>query len=143
MSFVSSTEPIASSSPPMSAAVHQGFLRWWYSTGFMIFLQIIRAALIIVSDRLSLFMLLKTLFDPWRKDVISYEGLTLAQRFNVWLMNLISRLIGFVIRASFLFAGILIFVGAGFLGIGLMVSWLFLPALVLAGIYFAIILIST
>lgn len=47
----------------------------------------------------SVKVLIKTLFSHWRRDSLSYQGKSLQTRFNIFVLNQISRVIGFIIRS--------------------------------------------
>jgi len=55
----------------------------------------------------SIGILLKTLLSPWKRDIIDTRGLSLQERFQVWGMNLISRMIGFIIRFTTMIIGLI------------------------------------
>ncbi|MBM3245410.1 MAG: hypothetical protein FJZ15_06430, partial [Candidatus Omnitrophica bacterium] len=84
--------------------------------------------------------LLKTLFSPWKRDVVSYgRGFELKKFAETLLMNQISRVIGAVVRtivivfALFLEMSALIF---GFAGFIFWMGWpLFLAGSFVSGIY--------
>lgn len=74
------------------------FLNWWYGVAFRRLFKYIRAVFIYIYDLFSVRLSLLTLFAPWKRDSISYEGLSLQQKFEVWTLNLASRFVGFFIK---------------------------------------------
>jgi hypothetical protein len=108
------------------------FFSWWYRyLPRRLYLAFVALSITLV-DLFSLKVIFRTLFAPWKRDILSYEGLTLQQKFSVWMLNLASRFIGFLIKVSTLFvfsvlylAAVVIFVSAFFL-------WLAFPLVVLA-----------
>lgn len=74
------------------------FVSWWYSYAYRRLFKYIRAVYILLFDLFSVRLALGTLFSPWKRDVISYEGLSLQQKFEVFSLNLASRFVGFVIK---------------------------------------------
>jgi hypothetical protein len=74
-----------------------------------------------LTDLFSVGILLRTFFSPWKRDVISTRGLPLNARFNVWLMNLVSRGIGAFIKGCSLLA--FLFSTVGWLASFLLFFW--------------------
>jgi len=58
----------------------------------------------------SIPQLVKTLFEPWRRDSIEAINLSLQQRLQLWVMNLVSRFIGFLIRSITIFTAFVIII---------------------------------
>ncbi len=83
----------------------------------------------------SLGVLVKTLFSPWKKDIINTEGMPVQERLQVWAMNLISRLIGFVIRF------VTILVGLIFIAVVFVVCILFLLIMILMPLFVILVFI--
>lgn len=82
----------------------------------------------------SVFPLLRTLFSPWRRYVWIYpKGFDIGKYFEVLISNLISRVLGAIMRSSLiiiaLFIEILIFLG----GIVILISWILLPLVLIFG----------
>ncbi|MFH1462296.1 MAG: hypothetical protein ABIG08_01160 [bacterium] len=88
----------------------------------------------------SIFLLLKTLFSPWRGYKVSQgKGFDFGRFFEAVFSNLIFRALGAVVRSFLIFIGIfvefLIIMG----GIIVFLVWLVLPALLIVGFLFGII----
>ena len=45
--------------------------------------------------------------DPWKKDEVDMTNLALDDRIKVWGMNLVSRFVGFMVRAITISIGLL------------------------------------
>ncbi len=78
---------------------------WWYRTVPGELLNQQRLLLSTTVDYFSFGILLKTLFQPWKRDQQSVEGLSLQQRFEVWGANLVARGVGAVVRSLAIAAG--------------------------------------
>jgi hypothetical protein len=79
----------------------------------------------------SVAILLRTLFDPWKKDVLSAENASLQARFQIVIANLVSRLIGVVVRLMTILVGLLMtIVSFLIMFIGLII-WIFAPVICL------------
>ena len=107
------------------------YLLWHYSLAPKFILILIGNYLFFVGHLFSLKLLLRTLFSPWRREIAKKEkpGLNLEDVVNVISFNIISRIIGFVIRLSTLLTALFSFVLVIFLGFILFFLWLFIPIL--------------
>lgn len=120
------------------ATILLDYFRWWYTDGFVRFLKYLKAFIIILADTFSVRIILRTFFQPWKRDITPTEGLSLDKKFQVWIWNLISRFFGMTIKGfTFLFFltcfSVLLIFEAAFLLI-----WLFFPILILGAISFSI-----
>lgn len=87
----------------------------------------------------SIGLLFKTLFSHWRRYQESYgRGFDIKRYLSVFVGNLISRILGAMVRTAAIFIGLLaeffIFLAAIFV----FLTWLFLPILLLLGLYFGL-----
>jgi hypothetical protein len=104
-------------------------LRWWYGTGWLQALKRISTWPQSIERAFSIMILLKTLFAPWRR-IITAGGKSLDAKMHAALDNLVSRLIGSVVRTgALLAAGVATF--AAFLSaIIIAIVWPFMPVLI-------------
>ncbi len=107
------------------------YFSWWYGEALTNYLIAIKVMVGKVYSFFSIRVLIKTLFDPWKRDAYSVENASLQARMKIWLDNMISRLVGFAVRLFTVLLGLaailLFFV---LLLVGLLV-WLAFPILVL------------
>ena len=104
------------------------FVQWWYGPGW-------RDAASRLSMRIhetyltfSVPILLQTMFAPWRR-IITYPGASMGDRMRAVVDNLISRMIGFIVRLMALTtAAVLITIYVVF-GAVLLVIWPIMPIL--------------
>lgn len=97
-------------------------------------LKFLDAVLIMTGKIYSYFsisILLRTLFDPWKRDNYSIENASLQDRMKLALDNLISRLIGLFIRLITMIFGLLITVLFLMVMFVISIIWLALPLVVL------------
>lgn len=80
----------------------------------------------------SISILLKTLFDPWKRDNYTIENGSLQARMKLALDNLISRVIGLVIRLATMIFGLLVTVLFFIFMVLVLVLWLLLPVVIFA-----------
>ncbi len=89
----------------------------------------------------SIFTLLKTFFPYWHKYHYPY-----GKKFDPWryfeafIFNMMSRVIGAMLRTCFIILGILIEIPIFLAGIIIFVGWLVLPLLLIIGFLFGIML---
>lgn len=104
------------------------FFQWWYGPGWKNSFSRITQRVDILSAELSLGILLKTLFEPW-KQITSYSGPndSIDVKFHVWFDNLFARSIGFVIRSCVLLFGSLSIIVVVIFGTVLAIIWPFVP----------------
>jgi hypothetical protein len=82
-------------------------------------------------------LLLKTLFSHWRRYRSSYgRGFDLKIWFNAFVFNMISRVLGALMRSVLIFIGLLTEILVFFAGAVVFLLWLLLPFLVIFGIIF-------
>ncbi len=107
-----------------------GYFVWWYGAGIIQAYTAITAFLSYIVDIFSLPTLLRTLFAPWKNDVMSAQNVSLGDQLKIWEMNLASRLIGFLVRTVVILVSVVtlavLIVAAG-LGLAL---WVVTPALI-------------
>lgn len=75
----------------------------------------------------SIDLLLKTLFYPWKRDEIDTSNLSLDKRFQVWLMNLVSRLVGATVRMVTISLGLAVTGATFIIGVCGIAGFYFLP----------------
>jgi len=114
------------------------FFLWWYGYLPRRLFSATQALAIILADLFSVRQIFPTLFAPWKRDVQSYEGLTLQQRFQVLMLNLASRLIGFLIKIFVLLTFIVIFTASMLLFLVLFLLWLAFPLVVIFLIFIGV-----
>ena len=115
------------------------FFSWWYKYLPYRLFSACKALLITLTDLFSVKMILPTLFAPWKRDILSYEGLTLQQKFQVMMLNLASRIIGFLVKVS-VFCGYLLMISISLAVILITFAlWLAFPLAIIGLIIFGLI----
>lgn len=118
-----------------SASLTTLFFKWWYGEAYTRLLKYIKAAYMKSADIFSVKICLRTLFAPWKRDLISYDGLTLQQKFEVWTLNLASRFIGALIKSMTLLSFLIFIVLVTVVSLLAMSIWLIYPLIVAYLIY--------
>ena len=114
------------------------FFSWWYGYAYQRLFKYIRAVFIYIFDLFSVRLSLLTLFSPWKRDSISYDGLSLQQKFEVWTLNMASRFVGFFIKTINLaiYTGMTLL--AAVLSLGTVIIWPLYPVVIIYFLYLGI-----
>lgn len=113
------------------------FLSWYYSIGVRKLTNLYRSILLIVWDNFSVGLLLKTLFAPWKRDIMAAQGGGLPALFQAATMNFVSRLFGFMVRTVTILTGLLVELMAVIFGGAILVIFIIFPLSCLGLIYLA------
>lgn len=108
------------------------YFSWWYNQGVLGFWDGILVMTGKIYSYFSIHILLRTLFDPWKRDNYSIENGSLEARSKVMLDNLVSRVIGFVIRLFTMLFGLSLTISFFVLMFLILIIWLTLPIVILA-----------
>jgi hypothetical protein len=116
------------------------FFSWWYGPGWKNSFVRITQRISILSQELSMSILVKTMFEPW-KQITSHSNPTdpLELKFRAWFDTLFARMVGFVIRSSVLVFGIITSFFLLIFGTVLAILWPIVPALPIAFIILTIV----
>lgn len=88
-------------------------------------------------------ILFKTFFSYWRRYKWSYgRGFDLRRYFEAFTFNLISRILGAIVRSILIFIGINVEIFIVISGLLVFLGWIVLPVLLIAGLIFGIKVIS-
>jgi hypothetical protein len=118
------------------------YLLWHYTSAFKEILHVYKNFMWFVVHYFSLPQLLRSYISPWKRmtedrgQTLSFEDLA-----GFVIINLISRIIGMILRTMIIVSGTLALV---LLTAGLILTycfWLFAPALLLVFIYYGLVLI--
>lgn len=112
------------------------YITWWYkdvSSGLFGFIKYFFSYLF---DLFSVKTCFLTLFYPWKRDSVSTEGLSIQDRFQVMMLNLVSRLVGAVIKLSTIIAFLLFFIIFSAISLVSILIWLFYPVIICALVFY-------
>lgn len=80
---------------------------WWlYEIPHLIIVTSLRTSRKLFSF-FSINLLFRTLLLPWKRDEIDTTNMSLDDKLQVWIMNLVSRLAGAVVRSITILLGLL------------------------------------
>lgn len=112
-------------------------LHWYYNQGIHELLEIWKNFLFFTWWYFSIAELSKTLFSPWRRDVSmsSWRGFHPLKTLELFFENIVSRLLGAVVRLAVICAG-LVFLSFVFIA-GLAINFLWISAPLAIAVFFA------
>jgi hypothetical protein len=104
------------------------FFKWWYGVGWQ---KAVKGGVGLVKKvelSFSISVLLRTLFSPWKR-IISPPGRALEDKLRAVLDNIVSRTVGFFVRAFSLMAAAVLITCASIVGLFIALSWPLIPVL--------------
>jgi len=118
------------------------FLQWFFWQFFDMPSCILKAWKNFLLFNLNFFsvpLLLRSFFSPWRSYRWFYpRGLDIGKYFEVLISNLISRILGAIMRSFLIIVGLAIEILYIFLGAIVFLVWLILPVFLVLGFYYGI-----
>ncbi len=102
------------------------FFSWWYRQGWLSLGASVKHWLVKIAHAFSVPTLLVTLFAPWRR-ITTNPGSGLDAHMQALLDNLISRLVGFLVRIVVLLTAGIMLVLAAVSGVVGLVLWPLVP----------------
>ena len=116
-----------------------GWLSWQFFEMPGNILKAWRNFLLFNLNYFSIPLLIKTFLSPWRQYQWAYgKGFDVKRYLEAFFSNLISRILGAVLRSFLIFLGLLAEIFITFAGITIFFGWLTLPALLIGGLIFGI-----
>lgn len=115
-----------------------GLFSWWYSAGWLRSVSAVRSSLASIYDYFSLDLLLRTLFSPFRQISAGSVRGPIGAQLRALVDNLISRVIGGIVRTIVIIVGSVTLLLSGVLGLLRIVLWPLVPVLPVVFVIFAI-----
>lgn len=104
------------------------FFSWWYGAGWRQVLTLVPITARKLDDALSMRILARTLFYPWRR-IVSYGTKGFGSRFQAMIDNAISRVVGGIVRSVVLVAGLIALLVSSIGVLIFVMAWPLLPVL--------------
>ncbi len=114
-----------------------GLFSWWYSVGWIEQIKSVRDRLAGLYDYFSIDILLKTLFSPFRQISAGSVRGPIGVQIRAWFDQLISRVIGMIVRSIVMVIGSVTLAVACVLGLAAICLWPLIPLLPIAGVVLA------
>lgn len=107
------------------------YLSWHFNKAPRFILKLIGNYIFFVGHFFSVKIILKTLFSPWKREVLTEKtpGFDLSKFLNLLTFNILSRIIGFIVRISTLFLAFFSLLFVVFFGIAFLIYWFAIPIL--------------
>ena len=116
-----------------------GILKWWYGSGWLARVQIIKNRLASSADYFSVGLLATTLFAPFRHISAGKVSGPIGDQLRALVDRLISRTIGAFVRTFMIIFGLLAMLVQTLFGIIVLIFWLILPLLPVIGLILMVI----
>ena len=112
----------------MNPSIFAIYLYWHYGAGFKGLLRIWKNFLLFAFHFFSLLPLLQTLFSPWHRLTSSYgRGFDPVVWIRAFTENMISRILGAIVRSMVISMGLLAELFTLAVGTGVVLLWVTLP----------------
>jgi len=105
------------------------FIHWYYNQGIHALLDIWKNFLFFVWQHFSIAELFKTLFSPWRRDVVisTSTGLHPVETLTILFENIVSRFLGSIVRSCVILVGLSFFLLVLVIGLLASFAWVAAP----------------
>ena len=107
------------------------YFYWWYQEELIYLFNAVINTCKRIFYTFSIPLLLRTLFYPWKNDALYKENPSLSDAFQILIGNLVSRFVGATVRLMTIFAGLIVTCLIFICGIILLISWIFLPIIII------------
>jgi len=115
------------------------YLSWHFFDVPKKILKAFKNILLFNLEYFSIFLLLKTFFSHWRRYSFTYpRGFDIRAYAGVFFSNLISRVLGAVVRTFLIVLGILVEILILLLGGIVFLGWFFFPFILVLLLYFGL-----
>jgi hypothetical protein len=111
-----------------------GMLSWWYGRGWSKRVQIMMNRLKKTADFYSIRSLASTLFAPYRQIATDVAAGSISNRIHAFFDRLLSRVIGAIVRLSVISFGLIIILFQIAFETIVLISWLLIPLMPVAGL---------
>jgi FtsH-binding integral membrane protein len=107
------------------------YFSWWFYDEPKYLWRSINIVIIKVFNTFSIPLLITTLFAPWKRDVLYVENPSLSDSFQIFIGNMVSRLIGCIVRILTIFAGLIVTIITAFFVYAVFLAWILLPVIII------------
>ena len=123
--------------PAVGGSTLEAFIFWYASYAPQEIFRIWKNYLAANLNYFSVPLLLRTLLYPWRRDTESYDGpFDLSMYARIFVINVMSSIVGGVIRSVTIVIGLVIELAIYVLGPVCLALWFLAPVLLIAGFFF-------
>lgn len=102
----------------------KNFFNWYYRVAAQTLKNVAASLLFITYDLFSIELLIKTMFAPWKRDVVAPVRQEISLLVQAVALNLASRGFGFVVRAATVVVGLMVTIAVALaLGLIVLAAW--------------------
>lgn len=106
------------------------YFTWWYYDEPLYLWRSIKIITKKFFYSFSIVVLLRTLVEPWKKDVVYVENASLDVKFRVFADNIFSRFIGFIMRIFTIVIGLILTAIVFVVMFLVFIIWLIMPVII-------------
>lgn len=117
------------------------FSLWYYSGALRGIVSVFLNFLWFTTHFFSMPLLLRTLFAPWKRMTDVYGGGGVEAFLETTVMNMMSRIVGVVVRVTFLSMGALSLICTTVLMFVVLAFWVLFPVFLAYGLFFSVTLL--
>jgi hypothetical protein len=119
-----------------------GYLKWHYGQAISALWSTWRNFLYFVSEYFSIKLLFKNFFDSWKRMTDNYpRSFNLKEYLSIFIVNMITRVVGMAMRTFLIVAGLTCYILLALAFPFALITWLFLPFIIITLIGIGIFLI--
>lgn len=113
-----------------------GFIVWYFSKGFNVLIKGLWELIKYVPYYFSIVLLIRTIFSPWHRDVSmkKWRGFDFSKSFERFVWNVISRVVGAIVRSIFILIGLFLSFLILIVGVLISIVYFILPGALIIGI---------
>ena len=112
------------------------YITFWYGAGLIRLFKYFKAYIQILADTFSVKISLTTFFSPWKRDVLTLQGLPLDQKDKAVIFNLISRFFGAFVKTVTLTLFLALCLALIAIEAAVFVLWIIAPLLPFSALFF-------
>jgi hypothetical protein len=117
------------------------YFTWHYSRAFKDLLHTWANFFWFLIQFFSISLLLRTLFSPFKRIEDEQTHIGLENFFETLVMNVVSRIVGAIARLSILLIGLILLTAWCIALVGLLIFWVFAPAILLGMFIYGLVLL--
>lgn len=112
------------------------WIKWHFFQMPKFLLGVWKNYILFATNYFSLPLLLTTLFSPWRRNAWRLPKIFDIQEYaNVFISNIFSRLIGFILRIVLIIIGVIFQIIVLLFGMIVILAWILIPFVIIYGIF--------
>jgi len=111
----------------LNQSIIMTFFLWYLKEAPLVIYKIFQHKITSTFHYFSIDILAKTLFAPWKKDVVPFQRGGIEAMLRIVLANLMTRVFGFILRTIIIFTGSFYLFFIALIGTICVILWYFAP----------------